>query len=94
MAEVIIKPDMFQQYVAIFRGVQLEQATLNYVGFEVLTAVVMKSMIFWDITPCRWRRYVPPKSRLTFNGLHGVISQKMVFFSFTLVLHELLNILI
>jgi hypothetical protein len=25
---------------------------LFYVGFEVLTAVVMKSTIFWDITPC------------------------------------------
>jgi hypothetical protein len=25
---------------------------LNYVGFEVLTAVVMKSTIFWDITRC------------------------------------------
>jgi hypothetical protein len=24
----------------------------DYVGFEVLTAVVMKSTIFWDITPC------------------------------------------
>jgi hypothetical protein len=24
----------------------------SYVGFEVLTAVVMKSAIFWDITPC------------------------------------------
>jgi hypothetical protein len=23
-----------------------------HVGFEVLTAVVMKSTIFWDITPC------------------------------------------
>jgi hypothetical protein len=23
-----------------------------YVGFEVLTAVVMKSSVFWDITPC------------------------------------------
>jgi hypothetical protein len=22
------------------------------VGFEVLTAVVMKSIIYWDITPC------------------------------------------
>jgi hypothetical protein len=22
------------------------------VGFEVITAVVMKSSIFWDITPC------------------------------------------
>jgi hypothetical protein len=25
---------------------------LDYVGSEVLTAVVMKSTIFWDITPC------------------------------------------
>jgi hypothetical protein len=23
-----------------------------YVGFEVSTAVVMKSIIFWDMTPC------------------------------------------
>jgi hypothetical protein len=27
----------------------------------------------------RWR-YVPPKRRLTLNGLHGVIFQKMVLF--------------
>jgi hypothetical protein len=76
----------------------------TYVGFEVLTAVVIKSTIFWDITSCsalsinrrfggtyqlhlllrwflsqlifipwRWRRCVPPKRRLTLNGLHGVI---------------------
>jgi hypothetical protein len=25
----------------------------------------------------RWSLYVPPKSRLTFNRLHGVISQKI-----------------
>jgi hypothetical protein len=71
------------------------------VGFEVLTAVVIKSTIFWGITPCsplkvnrrfggtyrlhlqsrrtRWKRY-SPKRRMTFNGLHGVISQKIVFF--------------
>jgi hypothetical protein len=30
--------------------------------------------IFW---PCRWRRHILPKRRLTFNGLHGVISQKV-----------------
>jgi hypothetical protein len=30
--------------------------------------------------PWRWWRYVPPKRRLTFNGLHGVISQKIVLF--------------
>jgi hypothetical protein len=26
--------------------------------------------------PCRRRRHIPPKRRLIFNGLHGVISQK------------------
>jgi hypothetical protein len=26
--------------------------TFKDVGFEVLTDVVMKSSIFWDITPC------------------------------------------
>jgi hypothetical protein len=25
---------------------------MNYVGFEVLIAVVMESSIFWNITPC------------------------------------------
>jgi hypothetical protein len=25
---------------------------LKYVGFERLTAVVMKNTVFWDITPC------------------------------------------
>jgi hypothetical protein len=30
--------------------------------------------------PWRWRRYVALKSRLTLNGLHGVISQKTVLF--------------
>jgi hypothetical protein len=32
------------------------------------------------LRPWRWRRYVPPKRRLTFNGLYGVISHKMVLF--------------
>jgi hypothetical protein len=25
---------------------------MEHVGFEVLTAVVMKSFVFWDKTPC------------------------------------------
>jgi hypothetical protein len=28
--------------------------------------------------PWRWRRFVPPKCWLTFNGLYGVICQKIV----------------
>jgi hypothetical protein len=37
------------------------------------------------LRPWRWRRYIPPKCRLTFNGLHGVISQKMALFITTAV---------
>jgi hypothetical protein len=33
----------------------------------------------------RWRRYIPPKRRLKLNGLHGVISQKMILFITTAV---------
>jgi hypothetical protein len=36
-------------------------------------------------SPWRWRRYVPPKRRLTLNVLHGVLSQKMVLFITTAV---------
>jgi hypothetical protein len=35
------------------------------VGFEVLTAVVMKIIIFWDITPCR-----PLSVNLLFGGTY------------------------
>jgi hypothetical protein len=31
------------------------------------------------LRPWRWRRYVPPKRRLKLNGLHGVISQMILF---------------
>jgi hypothetical protein len=37
------------------------------------------------LRPWRWGWYVPPKHQLTLNGLHGVISQKMVLFITTAV---------
>jgi hypothetical protein len=37
------------------------------------------------IRPWRWKRYVPPKRRLAFSGVHGVISQKIVLFITTAV---------
>jgi hypothetical protein len=40
-------------------------------------AVFLLNLFF---RPWRWRRYVPPKRRLTLNRLHGVIAQKMVLF--------------
>jgi hypothetical protein len=84
-----------------------------YAGFVVLTAMVMKSSIFWDITSCSplkvnqhfggkcrlhiqvlkrkflawlilrpwiWRWHLPPKRRLTFNGLYCVTPQKTELF--------------
>jgi hypothetical protein len=39
--------------------------------FQILTAVVMKNTVFWDITP---------GSLLNVNRLYGVISQKTVTF--------------
>jgi hypothetical protein len=100
---------------------------IDYVTLK--TKSIIKSTIFWDITPCSplnvnrrfggtyrlhlqgrrisrernqrerrcqepsrlillpWRRrqYVTPKHRLIFNGLHGVISQKIVLFITTAV---------
>jgi hypothetical protein len=38
----------------------------------------------------RRRRYVSPKRRSTFNGLHGIISQKIVLFDFIFVTTPLL----
>jgi hypothetical protein len=37
------------------------------------------------LRPWRWRRYVPPKRQLTFNGLHGIVSQKIEVFITTAV---------
>jgi hypothetical protein len=39
--------------------------TLLYLGFGVLTAVVMKSLIFWDTTPCS-----PLKVHRRFGGTY------------------------
>jgi hypothetical protein len=44
-----------------------------FVEFEVLTAVAMKSPIFWDVTPLQ----SVTSQRLTLYGLHGVTSQKI-----------------
>jgi hypothetical protein len=37
------------------------------------------------LLPWRWRRYVPPKRRLTFNGLQGVIFQKTELFTYNYI---------
>jgi hypothetical protein len=52
-----------------FRWSYLTPINVSAVGFEILTAVSMKSTIFWDITPC---------SLLDVND----VSEKNVAFSF------------
>jgi hypothetical protein len=46
------------------------------------------------LRPWRWRRYIPPKHRLKLNGLHDVISQKMILFITTAVKTSNLNSLL
>jgi hypothetical protein len=67
--------------------------TFYHVGFEALTAVAKKSSVFWNITSCPLHTSflldlpfdpedgddVLPNRRLTFTGLHVVISQKIEF---------------
>jgi hypothetical protein len=56
----------------------------------VVWIIVNSELVSWFLArlillPWRWRRYVPPKRRLTFNGLHCVISQKIALFITTTV---------
>jgi hypothetical protein len=37
------------------------------------------------LRPWKWRQYIPPKRRLTFNGLDDVMYQKIVIFKITAV---------
>jgi hypothetical protein len=38
--------------VILIRVIYRSQEFLDILGFDVLTPVVMRSSIFWDITPC------------------------------------------
>jgi hypothetical protein len=46
---------------------------IDYIGFEVLTAVVMMSSFNWDVTS---RIPLKVRVKVAFNGLHLFISQK------------------
>jgi hypothetical protein len=43
--------------------------------WHMLSPCFLARLILWF---WRWRRYVPPKRRLTFNGLQGVISHSSI----------------
>jgi hypothetical protein len=53
---------------------------LYLLGFEVVTAVVMKSSIFWDITP-----YSPLKVSHRFGGIFRLHIQLFLLHASTLV---------
>jgi hypothetical protein len=63
---------LFQTPESVSRSVSqsLRWSSNKDVGFEVLTAVVLKSTIFWDITPCR-----PLKVNRCFGGTYRVHRQ-------------------
>jgi hypothetical protein len=54
----------------------------DYTAFHLLACWFLLNLF---ILPWRWRRYVPPKRLSKLNGLHGVISQKMIHFTIHLV---------
>jgi hypothetical protein len=47
---------------------------------EILSPASRRFLLWFILRPCRWRRHVPPKCRLTSNGLLGIVSRKMKFF--------------
>jgi hypothetical protein len=49
----------------------------SHCACHLLSRWFLAQLIFW---PWRWRTYDPPKRWLTSNGLHGVITQKVVLF--------------
>jgi hypothetical protein len=73
-------------------------------GFEVLTAMLLQSYIFWDITPYKSLAFrsnmsssaglkskpsrEPALLRLTFNELHCAVSQKIELFDRVWGTHE------
>jgi hypothetical protein len=103
-------------YIYTHTYIQIDKRHTKNAGFEVLTSLLMKSTVLWNVKPfgplkvnqtlrrkislpsseskiklgkkpdCKqvarrawtWNRCVLQKRLLTFNGLHGVISQKVI----------------
>jgi hypothetical protein len=62
------------------KGVEYaEQDTSVKAGLHSACRLLSLRYLVRCILPlCKWKRYVVPKHRLTFGGLHGVMSQKMI----------------
>jgi hypothetical protein len=50
-----------------------------FVGFEVFTAVVMKSIIFWDVTPCSLLSCISTKMILFILFICGLFNYDVSF---------------
>jgi hypothetical protein len=74
-------------------SVGFQRTTRHHISQDIRVALhnhlLSRWFLYWLIfRPWRWRRHVPLKRRLSFNGLHGVISHKIELFIptyFTLV---------
>jgi hypothetical protein len=64
---------------ALWDGTSCTDVSEEHFAF-IFTCLYAGFLLTLFFRPWRWWRYVPPKYRLTLNGLHGVISQKMVLF--------------
>jgi hypothetical protein len=49
----------------------------GYEGFHIQGYIAMYFIERQSTFPCRWRRQIPPKHLLNFNGLQGNISKKV-----------------
>jgi hypothetical protein len=72
-----VSTDVLEEHIAsIFRVEEINSAC------HLFACWILLNIFIW---PWRWRRCVPPKFQLKLDGLHSVISQKMILFITTAV---------
>jgi hypothetical protein len=82
-----IKSDAEMAYTISFSSFHRNKV---YLGSEVLTAVVMKSSIFWDIMPCR----LPPAFTLVSCSAYSTLNMEAICSSETSVDFEIHGVII
>jgi hypothetical protein len=81
--KIIVVAVLFVSISSVLKEERLLKKLLYFEGFEILTAVAMKSSIFWGVASCLAYSSTPKmeaKRRLTLIELHVVISQKTELF--------------
>jgi hypothetical protein len=74
-----------------YRTYTIKESSRKVISTAILSPKMTSTCLFAGfllnlfLRPWRWRRYVPPKRRLTLNGLYGVVCQKMILFITTAV---------